>query len=87
MSNIKLFRIDLSPDNVVVMNVIVDSMVVEMTYVVVLVKEQPMFSAVRWQNLLFVKPEFLESSKQSIIQLWNSMGQPNEFSFCNKLKA
>ncbi|RDY11813.1 Folate-biopterin transporter 1, chloroplastic, partial [Mucuna pruriens] len=47
--------------------------------VAVLVKEQPMFGMARGQNLLFAGPEFLESSKQSIIQLWNSVRQPSVF--------
>ncbi|KAK7280110.1 hypothetical protein RJT34_25172 [Clitoria ternatea] len=47
--------------------------------VAVLVKEQPMLGTARGQNLLFVRPEFLESSKQNIIQLWDSVRQPSVF--------
>ncbi|TKY51172.1 Folate-biopterin transporter 1 [Spatholobus suberectus] len=47
--------------------------------VAVLVKEQPMFGTARGKNLLFAGPEFLESSKQSIIQLWDSVRQPSVF--------
>lgn len=47
--------------------------------VAVLVTEQPMFGTARGQNLLFAGPDFLESSKQSIIQLWGSVRQPNVF--------
>ncbi|KAK7391065.1 hypothetical protein VNO78_19387 [Psophocarpus tetragonolobus] len=46
--------------------------------VAVLVKEQPMLGK-RGQNLLFAGPEFLESSKQSIIQLWDSVRQRSVF--------
>ncbi|XP_061376160.1 folate-biopterin transporter 1, chloroplastic [Gastrolobium bilobum] len=47
--------------------------------VAVLVKEQPMLGTARGQNLPFARPEFLESSKQNIIQLWGSVRQPNVF--------
>ncbi|XP_020235246.1 folate-biopterin transporter 1, chloroplastic isoform X2 [Cajanus cajan] len=47
--------------------------------VAVLVNEQPMFGIARGQNLFSVGPEFLESSKRSIIQLWGSVRQPSVF--------
>lgn len=47
--------------------------------VAVLVKEQPMLATARGQNLPLARPEFLESSKQSIIQLWGSVRQPSVF--------
>ncbi|XP_028222232.1 folate-biopterin transporter 1, chloroplastic-like isoform X3 [Glycine soja] len=47
--------------------------------VAVLVKEQPMFGTTRGLNILFAGPEFLESSKQRIIQLWGSVRQRSVF--------
>ncbi|KAL5139860.1 Folate-biopterin transporter 1, chloroplastic [Glycine soja] len=47
--------------------------------VAVLVKEQPMIGTARGLNLLFSGPEFLESSKQRIIQLWGSVRQRSVF--------
>lgn len=47
--------------------------------VAVLVKEQPMLGTARGQNLPFARPEFLESSKQSIIELWGAVRQPGVF--------
>lgn len=47
--------------------------------VAVLVKEQPMLGTTRGQNLPFARPEFLESSKQSIIELWGAVRQPGVF--------
>ncbi|KAL2324410.1 hypothetical protein Fmac_023468 [Flemingia macrophylla] len=47
--------------------------------VAVLVNEQPMLGVVRGQNIFSVGPEFLESSKRSIIQLWGSVRQPSVF--------
>ncbi|KAL1296295.1 hypothetical protein HN51_057003 [Arachis hypogaea] len=44
--------------------------------VAVLVKEQPMLSTVRGNSLPFASSEFLESSKQNIIQLWGTVRQP-----------
>ncbi|MED6205508.1 hypothetical protein PIB30_018290 [Stylosanthes scabra] len=44
--------------------------------VAVLVKEQPMVGTVRGNNLPFASSEFLESSKQNIIQLWGTVRQP-----------
>ncbi|XWS53965.1 hypothetical protein CRYUN_Cryun10bG0046200 [Craigia yunnanensis] len=46
--------------------------------VAVLVKEHVLGPA-RVQNVLLGNPSFLESSKQSIIQLWNAFRQPNVF--------
>ncbi|KAG2401461.1 Folate-biopterin transporter [Vigna angularis] len=47
--------------------------------VAILVKEQPMLSAATGPNFLFAGTEFLESSKQSIIQLWGSVRQRSVF--------
>ncbi|XP_014523940.1 folate-biopterin transporter 1, chloroplastic [Vigna radiata var. radiata] len=47
--------------------------------VAILVKEQPMLGAATGPNLLFAGTEFLESSKQSIIQLWGSVRQRSVF--------
>ncbi|XP_004496712.1 folate-biopterin transporter 1, chloroplastic isoform X1 [Cicer arietinum] len=47
--------------------------------VAVLVKEQPMPGTARGQKNSFARPEFLESSKESIIQLWVSVRQPSIF--------
>lgn len=47
--------------------------------VAVLVKEQPTLGTARGQTFSFARPEFLESSKQSIIQLWVSVRQPSIF--------
>lgn len=47
--------------------------------VAVLVKEQPTFGTARGLAFSFVRPEFLESSKESIIQLWVSVRQPSIF--------
>ncbi|CAJ2630213.1 unnamed protein product [Trifolium pratense] len=47
--------------------------------VAVLVKEQPMLGTARGQTFSFAGPEFLESSKESIIQLWDSVRQPSIF--------
>ena len=47
--------------------------------VAVLVKEQPMQGPARGQNLPFANPDFLESSKQNVIQLWSTVRQPNVF--------
>ncbi|WJX20927.1 hypothetical protein P8452_10410 [Trifolium repens] len=47
--------------------------------VAVLVKEQPMLGTARGQTFSFTRPEFLESSKESIIQLWDSVRQPSIF--------
>ncbi|CAK8573701.1 unnamed protein product [Lathyrus sativus] len=47
--------------------------------VAVLVKEQPTLGTARGQAFSFAQPEFLESSKQSIIQLWVSVRQPSIF--------
>jgi len=46
--------------------------------VAILVKEQPILAATG-PNLLFSGTEFLESSKQSIIQLWGSVRQRRVF--------
>lgn len=45
--------------------------------VAVLVREQPMISSKRGQNLPFASSGFLETSKQDIIQLWGAVKQPN----------
>ncbi|CAJ1977197.1 unnamed protein product [Sphenostylis stenocarpa] len=47
--------------------------------VAVLVEEQPMLSAARGTNLLLSGTEFLENSKQGIIQLWGSVRQRSIF--------
>ncbi|CAL5209671.1 unnamed protein product [Lathyrus oleraceus] len=47
--------------------------------VAVLVKEQPTLGTATGQAFSFPQPEFLESSKQSIIQLWVSVRQPSIF--------
>ncbi|XP_021291750.1 folate-biopterin transporter 1, chloroplastic isoform X1 [Herrania umbratica] len=47
--------------------------------VAVLVKEQPVLGPARVQNVLLGNPSFLESSRESIIQLWNAVRQPNVF--------
>ncbi|KAA8527621.1 hypothetical protein F0562_034984 [Nyssa sinensis] len=47
--------------------------------VAVLVKERPMLGAARGQNLTLASPGFLESSKENIIQLWDTVRQPNVF--------
>ncbi|XP_019442185.1 PREDICTED: folate-biopterin transporter 1, chloroplastic isoform X2 [Lupinus angustifolius] len=47
--------------------------------VAVLVKEKPMLGIARGRNLPFATPEFWESSKQNIIQLWGTVGQPSVF--------
>ncbi|KAK7270571.1 hypothetical protein RIF29_23809 [Crotalaria pallida] len=47
--------------------------------VAVLVKEKPMLGTARGQNLPFASPEFLESSKQNIIQLLGTVRQPSVF--------
>ncbi|KAI4345654.1 hypothetical protein L6164_012754 [Bauhinia variegata] len=45
--------------------------------VAVLVKEQPVLGPVRGKSLPLANPNFLESSKQNIIQLWGAVRQPN----------
>ncbi|KAK6254924.1 hypothetical protein SCA6_016229 [Theobroma cacao] len=47
--------------------------------VAVLVKEQRLLGPARVQNVLLGNPSFLESSRESIIQLWNAVRQPNVF--------
>ncbi|XVE65986.1 hypothetical protein DITRI_Ditri08aG0044900 [Diplodiscus trichospermus] len=47
--------------------------------VAVLVKEQPVLGPAKVQNVLLGNPSFLESSRASIIQLWNAFRQPNVF--------
>ncbi|KAF7837306.1 folate-biopterin transporter 1, chloroplastic isoform X1 [Senna tora] len=47
--------------------------------VAVLVKEQPIFGSARGQSLPFTYHDFMESSKQNIIQLWSAVRQPNVF--------
>ncbi|KAK4266334.1 hypothetical protein QN277_027274 [Acacia crassicarpa] len=47
--------------------------------VAVLVKEQPVHDSARGQSLPFANPDFMESSKQNIIQLWHAVRQPNVF--------
>ncbi|KAE9611260.1 hypothetical protein Lal_00011558 [Lupinus albus] len=47
--------------------------------VAVLVKEKPMLGTARGRNLPFARPEFWESSRQNIIQLWGTVGQPSVF--------
>ncbi|GMI69954.1 hypothetical protein like AT2G32040 [Hibiscus trionum] len=47
--------------------------------VAVLVKEQRMLGPTRVQNGLLTNPTFLESSRESIIQLLNAVRQPNVF--------
>lgn len=45
--------------------------------VAVLVKEQPVLGSARGQS--FSSHDFMESSKQNIIQLWGAIRQPNVF--------
>ncbi|XP_022762083.1 folate-biopterin transporter 1, chloroplastic-like [Durio zibethinus] len=47
--------------------------------VAVLVKEQPVLGPARVQSILLGNPSFLESSRESIIQLWNAVRQSNVF--------
>ncbi|XWS13660.1 hypothetical protein CRYUN_Cryun36dG0057300 [Craigia yunnanensis] len=47
--------------------------------VAVLVKEQHVIGPARVQNVLLGNPSFLESSRESIIQLWKAVRQPNVF--------
>lgn len=47
--------------------------------VALLVEEQPTFSPPMGQNRVFMSSGFLESSKQSILQLWHTVKQPNVF--------
>ncbi|PIN01683.1 Acetyl-CoA transporter [Handroanthus impetiginosus] len=47
--------------------------------VAVLVKEQPVLGRTTGQNLYFAPSSFLESSKNSIIELWGAVKQPNVF--------
>ncbi|KAJ7954864.1 folate-biopterin transporter 1, chloroplastic-like [Quillaja saponaria] len=47
--------------------------------VAVLVKEQPVLGSGRGQNLPLGSPDFFQSSKQNIIQLWGAVRQPNVF--------
>ncbi|CAK9154397.1 unnamed protein product [Ilex paraguariensis] len=47
--------------------------------VAMLVKEQPMLGPERGQNLSLTSPGFFESSKHSIVQLWDAVRQPNVF--------
>ncbi|KAI3469586.1 hypothetical protein Pfo_026249 [Paulownia fortunei] len=47
--------------------------------VAVLVKEQPVPGSARGQNILLDSTGFLESSKNSITQLWDAVKQPNVF--------
>ncbi|KAI3459402.1 hypothetical protein Pfo_016065 [Paulownia fortunei] len=47
--------------------------------VAVLVKEQPVLVPARGQNVLLDSSGFLESSKNSITQLWGAVKQPNVF--------
>lgn len=45
--------------------------------VAVLVREQPVTSSKMGQNIPFASSDFLETSKQNIIQLWGAVKQPN----------
>ncbi|XVE81638.1 hypothetical protein DITRI_Ditri15bG0081200 [Diplodiscus trichospermus] len=47
--------------------------------VAVLVKEQRVLGPARVQNVLLGNPSFVESSRESIIQLWKAVRQPNVF--------
>lgn len=47
--------------------------------VAVLVNEQRVVGSARVENLPLAIPNFLESSKQSVIQLWQAVKQPNVF--------
>ncbi|KDP40193.1 hypothetical protein JCGZ_02191 [Jatropha curcas] len=47
--------------------------------VAVLVKEQRVLVPARGQNLGLTGPDFMESSKQHVIQLWDAVKQPNVF--------
>ncbi|OMO85728.1 Biopterin transport-related protein BT1 [Corchorus olitorius] len=47
--------------------------------VAVLVEEQRVHGSSRVQNVLLGNPSFLESSKESIVQLWKAVRQPNVF--------
>ena len=47
--------------------------------VAVLVKEQRVLGPAKVQNVLLSNPSFFESSRESIIQLWNAFRQPNVF--------
>ncbi|XVF63088.1 hypothetical protein PTKIN_Ptkin09bG0060800 [Pterospermum kingtungense] len=47
--------------------------------VAVLVKEQRVVRPARVQNVLLANPSFLESSRESVIQLWKAVRQPNVF--------
>ncbi|XP_054807543.1 folate-biopterin transporter 1, chloroplastic [Prosopis cineraria] len=47
--------------------------------VAVLVKEQPMLGPARGQSPPFADPDFMESSKQNIVQLWHAVRRPNVF--------
>ncbi|XVF28823.1 hypothetical protein REPUB_Repub15cG0065300 [Reevesia pubescens] len=47
--------------------------------VAVLVKEQRVLGPARVQKVILGNPSFLESSRESIIQLWNAVRQPNIF--------
>ena len=45
--------------------------------VAVLVKEDSVLGLQRGQNLNLTSPSFIESSRQHIIQLWDTVKQPN----------